>query len=236
MKTSIIIPTLNEAQNIEPLIKIICNYLRGREFIIVIVDDNSSDRTQEIVRELEEVYPVMLLTRPRKMGLASAVIDGMNFVKAENFIVMDADFSHPAGILPRMIDTMEDFDLVVGSRYVNGGGIEGWPLKRRVTSLIASYMAYPLTPIKDNCSGFFGIKSKCLDGVKLDGIGYKIGLEIQVKAHWRTFKELPIIFRDRTKGESKLGNKVIWEYLRHLGRLYLYKSLKTAITACLRVG
>lgn len=223
MKTAIIIPTLNEAENIEPLVESICDKLMGQEFVIIVVDDNSSDRTQEIIRELEEIYPTRLLSRPRKMGLASAVIDGMNFIKAENYIVMDADFSHPVGLLPRMIDTLEDYDLVIGSRYVRGGGSKNWPLKRKAISLIASYMARLITPVKDNGSGYFGIRSKCLVGVKLDGIGYKIGLEIQVKSNWRTFKELPIIFTERERGRSKLGNKVICEYLQHLWRLYKWR-------------
>ena len=225
IKLAIIIPTLNESDNIEPLVESICDKLRGQEFTIVVVDDNSSDRTQEIVRELQEVYPIRLLARPWKMGLASAVIDGMNFIKAENYIVMDADFSHPVGMLPRIVDTLEDYDLVIGSRYVRGGGSKNWPLKRRVISLVASYMARPLTPVKDNGSGFFGIRAQCLEGVELDGIGYKIGLEIQIKAHWRTFKELPIIFTERERGKSKLGNKVVIEYLRHLFRLYKWKLL-----------
>jgi dolichol-phosphate mannosyltransferase len=225
VKTAIIIPTLNEEGNIELLVHNICDKLRGKEFTIVIVDDNSSDRTQEIAHEMEEVYPVRLLARPRKMGLASAVIDGMNFIKAENYIVMDADFSHPVELLPVMIESLNEFDLVIASRYVSGGGTAGWPLKRRCISLVASYLARPLAPIKDNCSGFFGIRAECLKDVELEAIGYKIGLEIQVKANWHTFKELPIIFKDRTKGQSKLGKKVMSDYLRHLFRLYRWKLL-----------
>ena len=225
IKLAIIIPTLNEAENIEPLVESICDKVRGIEFVIVIVDDNSSDRAQEIIRELQEVYPVRLLARPCKIGLASAVIDGMNFIKAENYIVMDADFSHPVEFLPTMINALCYYDLVVGSRYVRGGGSSNWPLKRRMISLIASYIARSLTPIRDNGSGFFGIRAECLEGVELDGIGYKIGLEIQVKSHWRTFKELPIIFVERERGQSKLGKKVILEYFRHLWWLYKWKLL-----------
>lgn len=228
MKFSLVVPTYNEAGGIERLIITLdeifkTNNLDGE---IIVVDDNSPDGTGAIVDRLAQSYPVRCLHRPGKMGLSSGVIDGWAFARPESEAVgaMDADFSHDAKIVPRMVKALEDgYGLAIGSRYVPGGGIENWPLKRKVTSLVAIALAKPLTPVRDITSGFFLIKRDALIGVKLDPIGFKIGLEVIAKAHYGRVIEIPYVFTDRIVGESKLNQKEIVNYLRQLGRIYALK-------------
>lgn len=228
MKFSLVVPTYNEAGGIERLISTLdeifkANNLDGE---IIVVDDNSPDGTGAIVDRLAQSYPVRCLHRPGKMGLSSGVIDGWAFARPESEAVgaMDADFSHDAKIVPRMVKALEDgYGLAIGSRYVPGGGIENWPLKRKVTSLVAIALAKPLTPVRDITSGFFLIKRDALTGVELDPIGFKIGLEVIAKAHYGRVIEIPYVFTDRIVGESKLNQKEIVNYLRQLGRIYALK-------------
>jgi len=228
VKFSLVVPTYNEAGGIERLITTLdeifkANNLDGE---IIVVDDNSPDGTGAIVDRLAQSYPVRCLHRPGKMGLSSGVIDGWAFARPESEALgaMDADFSHDAKIVPRMVKALEDgYGLAIGSRYVPGGGIENWPLKRKVTSLVAIALAKPLTPVRDITSGFFLIKRDALTGVELDPIGFKIGLEVIAKAHYGRVIEIPYVFTDRIVGESKLNQKEIVNYLRQLGRIYALK-------------
>lgn len=222
MNIAVIIPTLNEGKNLRTLIPAIHCVLE-ESYIIVIVDDNSKDGTLEMVETLAELYPVDIIVRPGKMGLASAVIDGIASVKADAYIIMDADFSHPPALLSRMREVLQDYDLVVASRHVTGGGVENWPLRRRIISQGAILLAEPLTTIKDTTTGFFGIKAHCLKGVNLTPIGYKIGLEVFVRANWSTCLEIPFTFTDRANGHSKMGRKQMAQYLKQLAQLYKYE-------------
>ena len=221
MNVSVIVPTLNEAENIGKLIPAIHKALQDN-YTIVIVDDNSTDGTQDIVRVLSETYPVKLIARPGKLGLASAVIDGMKSQRAEAYIVMDADFSHPPELLSGIRANLETHDLVVASRHVKGGGVSGWPLKRRIISGVAIIMARPLTRVKDTTTGFFAVRGACLENVTLTPVGFKIGLECFVKARWNSYIEIPFIFTDRRHGSSKLRGGEFLDYLKHLLRLYIY--------------
>ena len=164
------------------------------------------------------------LHRPGKMGLSSGVIDGWKFARPDSVAVgaMDADFSHDANILPRMVRALQDggYGLAIGSRYVPGGGIKNWPRRRIITSRVAVALAQPLTPIRDITSGYFLVKREALDGVELDPIGFKIGLEVIAKAHYGRALEVPYVFTDRVAGESKLNQGEIFNYLRQLGRIY----------------
>ncbi len=231
MKFSIVIPTYNEAGGIERLIGTLseifeANHLDGE---LIVVDDNSPDGTGAIVDGLAGRFPVRCLHRPGKLGLSSGVIDGWHFARPESVALgaMDADFSHDAAIVPRMVAALESgtYGLAVGSRYVKGGGIENWPLKRKVTSIIACALAWPLTPIRDITSGFLLVKREALDGVELDPIGFKIGLEVAAKAKYGKFVEIPYVFKDRVVGESKLNGKEISNYLKQLRRLYATRFL-----------
>lgn len=225
MNIAVIVPTLNEAENIGNLIPAIHKALHDN-YTIVIVDDNSKDGTRDIVRNMSGTYPVKLVERPGKLGLASAVIDGMKSEPAEAYIVMDADFSHPPELLSEIKSNLETYDLVVASRHVKGGGVSGWPLKRRIISGAAILMARPLTRVKDTTTGFFAVRGACLENVTLAPVGFKIGLECFVKARWNSCIEIPFIFTDRRCGSSKLGRGEFLDYLKHLFRLYIYVIMK----------
>ncbi|MGD0052885.1 MAG: polyprenol monophosphomannose synthase [Vulcanimicrobiaceae bacterium] len=227
MKFSIVVPTYNEAGGIERLITTLAELFRsnGLDGEIVVVDDNSPDGTGAIVDRLErEGLPVRCLHRPGKLGLSSGVIDGWRFARPDSVALgaMDGDFSHDAAILPRMVSALaeEGYGLAIGSRYVPGGGISNWPKRRIVTSKVAIALAQPLTPIKDITSGYFLVKREALEGVDLDPIGFKIGLEVIAKAHYGRALEVPYVFTDRIAGESKLNQGEILNYLRQLGRIY----------------
>ncbi|MGA3036038.1 MAG: polyprenol monophosphomannose synthase [Vulcanimicrobiaceae bacterium] len=228
MRFSIIVPTYNEAGGIERLIEAVDavfkqNALDGE---IIVVDDNSPDGTGAIVDRLAERYPVRCLHRPGKLGLSSGVIDGWKFARPESEALgaMDADFSHDPRVIVQMIRALENgYDLAIGSRYVPGGGIENWPWRRKVTSLVAIALAKPLTPIRDITSGFFMVRRSSLEGVELDPIGFKIGLEVIAKARYRKAIEVPYVFTDRVAGSSKLNQGEILNYLRQLGRIYRAK-------------
>jgi dolichol-phosphate mannosyltransferase len=229
MKFSLVIPTYNEAGGIERLIAALAEEFRtyGLDGELIVVDDNSPDGTGAIVDRLAATYPVRCLHRPGKLGLSSGVIDGWNFARpqSEALGAMDADFSHDIKIVPRMVKALADdgYGLAIGSRYVPGGGISNWPLKRKITSLVAIALAKPLTPLRDITSGFLLVRRDALEGVELDPIGFKIGLEVIAKAHYGRALEVPYVFTDRVAGESKLNQNEIFNYLRQLRRIYALK-------------
>jgi dolichol-phosphate mannosyltransferase len=229
VKFSIIVPTYKEAAGIEKLIATLDDVFRanGLDGEIVVVDDNSPDGTGAIVDSLAGRYPVRCLHRPGKMGLSSGVIDGWAFARPESEALgaIDADFSHDVRIIPQMVRALEsgEYGLAIGSRYVPGGGIANWPRRRKITSRVAILLAQPLTPVKDITSGFLLVKRSALEGVELDPIGFKIGLEVIVKAHYGRALEVPYVFTDRVSGESKLNQGEILNYLRQLARIYRSK-------------
>lgn len=231
MKFSFVIPTYNEAGGIERLLTSLDDEFKrnGLDGEIIVVDDNSPDGTGAIVDRLSQTMPVRCLHRPGKMGLSSGVIDGWKFARPESEALgaMDADFSHDISIIPRMVQALESggYGLAIGSRYVPGGGIKNWPLKRKVTSLVAISLAKPLTPVRDITSGYFLVKREALEGVELDPIGFKIGLEVIAKAHYGNVLEVPYVFTDRVAGESKLNQKEIFNYLKQLGKIYSAKLM-----------
>jgi dolichol-phosphate mannosyltransferase len=226
LKFSIVVPTYKEAGGIERLIVMLDEVFKSNKLDgeIVVVDDNSPDGTGDIVERLAAGgYPVRCLHRPGKMGLASGVIDGWKFARpdSEALGAMDADFSHDANIIPKMVDALANgYDLAIGSRYVEGGGIEDWPLLRKVTSIVAIALAKPLTPLRDITSGYFLVRRTAVEGIELDPIGFKIGLEVIAKARYRRALEVPYVFTDRVAGTSKLNQNEILNYLRQLARIY----------------
>ncbi|MEM2855514.1 MAG: glycosyltransferase family 2 protein [Candidatus Nitrosocaldaceae archaeon] len=228
-KLSIIIPTYNESDNIIKLIEEINSSLltNNIEREIIVVDDNSPDGTGFIVDEYAKRvnYTIRVLHRKGKNGLASAIIDGISIAEGENILVMDADFSHPPSLIPLMLKELEHNDLVIASRYVNGGRIVGWPLKRKLLSNLAKKIAeliLKIDGIKDPLSGFFGFKKSIISMTKFDGLGYKLLLEIIIKVHNASIKEIPYTFTNRKSGASKLDITTIMDYLRSIWRLYRY--------------
>lgn len=231
LKFSLVVPTYNEAAGIERLVRALDGVFtsNGLDGEIIVVDDNSPDGTGAIVDRLSENYPVRCLHRPGKLGLSSGVIDGWKFARPDSQALgaIDGDFSHDISILPRMVAALESggYGLAVGSRYVKGGGITNWPMKRIVTSKVACMLAAPLTPLKDITSGYLLVRREALEGVELDPIGFKIGLEVIAKGHYGKAIEIPYVFTDRVAGESKLNEKEIFNYLKQLRRLYSARFL-----------
>lgn len=220
---SVIIPTYNEAPVIEETLRRSAAALRatGDDFELIVVDDASADGTAERVEALAGEIPVRVLRRPGRLGLATAVLDGWGTANGDVLGVLDADLQHPPETLTGLVDAIhQGADLAIGSRYVPGGGIRDWPLRRRVTSLVAIALAKPLTSVNDITSGYFLVKREALDGVELDPIGFKIGLEVIAKAHYGRALEVPYVFQDRAVGQSKLNGGEITNYLRQLGRIY----------------
>jgi len=221
---SVVIPTYNEAGGIERLIAALDAMFKGAgiDDEIVIVDDNSPDGTGAIVDALAARYPVRCLHRAGKLGLASAVIDGWATCTSPILGVMDADFSHDPAIIPDMIGAIQSgaCELAIGSRYIPGGGITNWPWRRRVTSRVAIMLAMPLTPVKDITSGYLFCRRSVIEGVQLDPIGFKIGLEVIMKGKYRNAKEVPYVFTDRRVGSSKLNSGEIVNYLKQLVKIY----------------
>jgi len=223
---SIIIPTYNESDNIRKIIPEIFAVFRAKDINgeVVVIDDNSPDKTWQIAEDLGKEYNVKSIRRVNERGLSSAVVRGFKEASGNLIGVMDADLSHPTDAIPDMIEPLRSgTELVIGSRYVSGGGIENWPAKRKVISKGATMLARGLTKIKDPMSGFFFFRREIIDGVKLNPTGYKIGLEVLVKGKHKTVKEVPYTFKDRAEGESKMGTREIINYLMHLAKLYGYK-------------
>lgn len=231
MKFSIVVPTYNEAGGIERLIEALDAVFKanGLDGEIVVVDDNSPDGTGAIVDRLSARYPVRCLHRPGKLGLSSGVIEGWKFARPDSDALgaMDADFSHDPKVVVQMVRALENgYDLAIGSRYVPGGGIENWPARRKITSLVAIALAKPLTRIRDITSGFFLVRRSAVEGVELDPIGFKIGLEVIAKARYKKAIEVPYVFTDRVAGSSKLNGNEVLNYLRQLGRIYRQKLVR----------
>ncbi len=224
---SVIIPTFNEAAVIQETLRRAAAALRsaGEEFEIVVVDDSSADGTAERVESLAAEVPVLVLRRPGRLGLATAVLDGGATARGDIWAVMDADLQHPPEVLAPLAKAMrEGADLAIGSRYVPGGGTSDWTWVRRMISRTATHMAATVLPLKlasvgDPMSGLFMIRKSALENSHLNPLGYKILLEIIAKAHYRKLVEVPYVFQEREKGASKLGARQYLEYLQHLLRL-----------------
>lgn len=231
---SIIIPTYNESKNILRLIESIRdNLLNNINTEIIVVDDNSPDNTgkiaenyiRSVLRERSNSV-VTVLHRKIKNGLISAILDGVKMSTGKNIIIMDADFSHPPEIIPKMIEEFfnSNCDLLIASRYVKGGSIEQWSRKRRLLSSGATKIAQYGLKIqnKDPLSGYFMCKRSVIQNINFDSVGYKILLEILVKNNNLRITEIPYKFIDRKSGESKLHTGVILDYIRSVWRLYRY--------------
>jgi len=223
---SVVVPTYNEAGSLPLLAGRLANAMRGRDWELVVVDDGSPDGTADLAEKLGATTPIRVLGRAGKAGLASAVIAGMKEARGDVFVVMDADLSHPPEVVPGLLDALEaGADLAVGSRYVRGGGTMDWPLSRRVVSRIACYMGSALVPVRDATSGFFAVRRAAVNGVHLNAIGFKIGLEVIARARTKHIVEVPYTFRDRELGASKFGRREVGQYLVQLGQVARDKLL-----------
>ncbi len=221
-------PTLNEEDNIERLVRSIFRVLGTGDTHVLIVDDDSTDRTHEVVSELCNEFPGLhMIVRKGERGLGSAVRLGASHYRQSQVVVMDADLSHNPKYLPSMFDKLEQgFDVVVGSRYVPKGDIVGWPGSRIAISKVATAMARAVfrVPVSDPMSGFVGCRSGQLLEEGFDHADFKFLLEMLAKNRSLRVTEVPIVFRDRAKGTSKLGAITIALYIGLVLRLLFTKG------------
>jgi dolichol-phosphate mannosyltransferase len=219
-KTSIVIPTYNERQNIGRLVSRLLDL--GPEVEILVVDDNSPDGTADEVESIGKGNPrVHLLRRPGKMGLGSAYITGFKMVLergADLVVQMDADLSHDPQYISAFFEAAADNDLVIGSRYVKGVNVVNWPMGRLLLSYFANVYTMLITgmPVHDATSGFKCFRRRVLEAIDLDRVisdGYCFQVEMTFRAWRKGFKiaEVPIVFTDRTSGASKMSKHIIWE-------------------------
>ena len=218
----VIIPTYNEIENIETIIRAV--FSLNKSFHILIVDDNSPDRTAAKVAELQSEFKdqLFLENREKKAGLGTAYVFGFKWAlnKEYNYIFeMDADFSHNPTDLEKLYQACEKgADVAIGSRYVTGVNVVNWPLSRVLLSFFASYYVKKITGMKihDATAGFMCYRRNVLETINLDKIkfiGYAFQIEMKYRAYCKKLKivEVPIIFTDRTMGQSKMSNSIIKE-------------------------
>ncbi|RYU63263.1 glycosyltransferase family 2 protein [Methylolobus aquaticus] len=218
---SIVVPTYKERANVAELVARLRRVLAGIQWEVIFVDDDSPDGTADAVRELGRVdRRVRCLQRVGRRGLSSACVEGMLASSAPYVAVMDADLQHDESLLPDMLRALRtgDVDVVVGSRYVAGGGVGNWDASRLRKSRFATWLAHfaVKVPLSDPMSGFFALRSNVLHATvrHLSAIGFKILLDILASsAQGLRVRELPYEFRERIAGESKLDSKVAWDYL-----------------------
>ncbi len=235
---SIIIPTVNEADNIDPLFERIfaVGLPENISLEIVVVDDSSTDDTRSHVKRWARLKPVTLICREDRAGLANAVVAGAKAATYEHVLVMDADLSHPPEKIAEMIKPLLDgrCDMVIGSRYVEGGATPEWPVARKIASKLASLPAYLFTDVNDPMAGFFATTTQRLSTLRTDIPGFKIGFEViaqggdQLSVH-----EIPIVFHDRFEGFSKMNKKVIFDYLKQVVQLSGFHSTRFTSTRLL---
>ena len=221
---SIIVPTLNEEENIAPLVsQITACAVPFRE--ILFIDDDSTDATREKIRALEETQPIRLIEQGGSdLGLAGAIMSGARAAQGDILLVMDADLSHPPDRIQDLLAPLfaGTADMVVGSRYVKGGSTPGWPIWRRIVSRAGAALAYPLTGLHDSMCGFFAIgRSRLLD-LAPQTSGFKIVFETMVRAGGTLrVREIPIAFRERVHGKSKMSFSVALRFFfRWLRAMY----------------
>lgn len=229
VRLSVVLPTFNEAHNIgemiEPLNRVLASRL-GTDYEIIVVDDDSPDRTWEVALALTASYRnLRVMRRVAERGLSTAVIRGWQVARGELLGVIDADLQHPPEALARLCDQIDNgADLAVASRHIPGGGVGDWSIARRIVSRGAQLMGLLVLPgilgcVSDPMSGYFVLRRSALDGVPLDPIGYKILIEVLGRGNIRRVEETPYIFRERAQGESKATLAIYAQYVRHLFRL-----------------
>lgn len=232
-KYSVLLPTYNERQNLPIITELLVTSFteNNLDYEIVIIDDNSPDKTIEVAKQLQKIYGedrIVLLSRAGKLGLGTAYRDGL--VKSSgNFVfLMDADFSHHPKFLPAFIAEQQrgDFDVVSGTRYRPGGGVHGWDLRRKLTSRVANFLAHTLlAPPASDLTGSFRlykreVLQKLINSFKPSGYVFQMEIVVRAAAQGYSIGEVPITFVDRVYGESKMGGNEIVTYLKALARLF----------------
>ena len=227
---ALVVPTFNERERLPELVReIFAAYTaRGVDGELVIVDDNSPDGTGDVADELALSFPIKVVHRAGKLGLGTAVIEGFDAAEAEIVGVIDADLSHPPDLVPRMLSVLQQdgADIVIGSRYIPGGGTRNWETSRVLMSRFACLLARQLTPVRDPTSGFFLMRRERARGVTISAGGFKICLELLIRSEPKLVIEVPYVFVGRTVGESKMNWKEAAGYLRQLRDLHAYRRTR----------
>lgn len=228
----VIIPTYNEKENLTRLIPSLFK-LPVANLNVLIVDDNSPDGTAELIRSLQVNQPKLHLeSRPGKLGLGSAYIHGFNVSLsngATQIVQMDADFSHDPADVPQLLEKLTDYDLVLGSRYINGISVINWPLRRLLLSLGGSLYVRLITgmPLRDATGGFAAWRRQTLETIdlptiKADGYGFQIIIKYRAWKNGQRIAEVPIIFTERRSGQSKMSRAIVREALWIVWKLRLF--------------
>lgn len=230
MRSLIVIPTYNEIDNLQPLVTAVVG-MTPDSVEVLIVDDGSPDGTGQLADAMVKQMPrVHVLHRPKKMGLGTAYVNGFKWGLSQGFdalIEMDADFSHDPKYLPRMLELLQGNDVVIGSRYVAGGGTVNWGLGRKILSRGGSLYSRILlgAPIRDFTGGFNGWKRRVVEAVDMASLrsdGYSFQIELKYRAFLKGFRvtEFPIVFEDRKVGKSKMHRRIV---LEALGRVWGFR-------------
>ncbi len=229
LKFSLIIPTYNERGNVGKIVAQLTHLLDGfipGEYELILVDDDSPDRTWQVAQDLTEDYPQLrVMRRQGERGLSSAVIRGWQVASGEILGVIDADLQHPPEVLLKLLQaTLDGADLAVASRHVEGGGVSDWSVVRRFLSRGAQVLGLIVCPavvgrVSDPMSGYFMVRRKAIAGPHMNPVGYKILLEVIGRGNIGEIAEAGYVFQERESGESKVTWKQYVEYLGHLARL-----------------
>jgi dolichol-phosphate mannosyltransferase len=228
---SMILPTYNESKNIREMVLRLTQVLdaeyRGG-YEIIVVDDDSPDKTWALAESLTAEFPQLrVMRRQQERGLSTAVIRGWQASRGELLAVIDADLQHPPELVTKLCKEMErGADLALASRHVEGGGVSDWSMLRRILSRAAQVLGLLILPgvvgkVTDPMSGFFMVRRSAIENIELNPLGYKILIEVLGRGRVRWIGEVPYVFQERARGESKVTGRVYIDYLRHLARLRL---------------
>jgi dolichol-phosphate mannosyltransferase len=229
---SLVLPTYNEGANITAVLEQVMarlDSIAGLNYEIIVVDDDSPDRTWELAERVGESYTqVRVLRRETERGLSTAVIRGWQIARGRILGVMDADLQHPPEVTERLWkEVARGADLAIASRHVEGGGVSDWSLSRRIISRCAQLIGLTILPevtarVSDPMSGYFMISRACIEGRELNPLGYKILIEVLGRGKVKWISEVPYTFRERVEGSSKVTNKIYMEYFQHLLRIRMF--------------
>ena len=232
---TVLLPTYNEKDNLPIMVWLLVKYFGEAKlaYEIIIIDDGSPDGTLEVAKKLQEIYgedKIVLRPRAKKLGLGTAYVHGMKHARGNFVIIMDADLSHHPKFIPDMVAKQkeDDLDIVSGTRYAFGGGVNGWDFKRKLVSRTANYITQVLLrPNASDLTGSFRLYKKSVLEKLVESVvskGYVFQMEMIIRARQLQFSigEVPITFVDRVYGESKLGNNEIFGFIK--GLLYLFAN------------
>jgi dolichol-phosphate mannosyltransferase len=234
MKTLVVMPTYNEADNLTEIVQEVLSQDESIE--ILVVDDNSPDGTGEAAEKLAaHESRVHVFHRHKKLGLGSAYVTGFKYALKEGYdyiFEMDSDFSHDPEEIPNFLSKIKDFDLVIGSRYIYGVSVINWPMSRLLLSYLANLYARVVVgaKVKDLTGGFKCFRRRVLESIDLDRVrsdGYAFQIEVNYKTYSKGFRiaEIPIIFVERRAGSSKMSKKIIWEAFWLVWKLRLWRMM-----------